>query len=261
MYGYIYESFNTFTNEFYIGQKKSDIFIESYLGSGKKQKESISKYGKDMFAVSLLQSANSQSELDLMEQYYIAKYKDEFGTLCINQAQGGRNCGNIYQYADDKTKSEFIQKMTNINRERCSSATFKEKCRENMHNRYADQLEREKQSTRLKETYELHPEFKEKRSNALKEYYSNNQISENIIFANQKKCYLDLNNNRLNFDSIHDMKKYLKEEYDFVLNDKTLYKLMNTDVEYKSFKKAEKFQKLNGMKISAQNRNSKLDKV
>ena len=41
MYGYIYKTINIITNQIYIGKKKSDKFLSTYYGSGKKYKESI----------------------------------------------------------------------------------------------------------------------------------------------------------------------------------------------------------------------------
>ena len=48
MYGYVYKTINTITNKIYIGQKKSQIFLEEkYLGSGVRLKSSIKHHGKD----------------------------------------------------------------------------------------------------------------------------------------------------------------------------------------------------------------------
>lgn len=59
MYGYIYETKNKKTGEYYVGQKKSSKFIKSYYGSGSKIRKSLKEYGKENFVVKIIEKANS----------------------------------------------------------------------------------------------------------------------------------------------------------------------------------------------------------
>lgn len=60
MYGYIYKTTNLVNNKIYIGQKHSDKFLGNrYLGSGKRLREAVDKYGKECFTVELLEEVDS----------------------------------------------------------------------------------------------------------------------------------------------------------------------------------------------------------
>ena len=54
MYGYIYKTTNLLNSKIYVGQKKSNIFLEEkYLGSGVRLNSAIKSYGKENFTVEL----------------------------------------------------------------------------------------------------------------------------------------------------------------------------------------------------------------
>lgn len=68
MYGYIYKTTNLINNKIYIGQKKSNEFLnEKYLGSGKILRQAIDKEGKQNFKVELLEECESAQELNERE--------------------------------------------------------------------------------------------------------------------------------------------------------------------------------------------------
>ena len=75
MYGYIYLTTNNINGMKYIGQKKSEKFLnEKYLGSGSYLLNAVRKYGKDNFSVIMLDTADSFDELNEKEIYYITLY-------------------------------------------------------------------------------------------------------------------------------------------------------------------------------------------
>lgn len=90
MYGYIYMTTNNINGRKYIGQKKSNTFLnEKYLGSGKILKQAIELYGKENFSVQLLCECESKEELDRMEIYYISKYNAKDSREFYNICKGG----------------------------------------------------------------------------------------------------------------------------------------------------------------------------
>lgn len=90
MYGYIYKTTNLLNGKFYIGQKKSDIFLEGrYLGSGVRLRSAIQHYGEDNFEVSLIDTAESKEELDEKEIFWIDKLDARNLDIGYNLSKGG----------------------------------------------------------------------------------------------------------------------------------------------------------------------------
>lgn len=90
MYGYIYKTTNLVNNKIYIGQKKSNKFLEeSYLGSGTRLHSAIQHYGKDKFRVELIEWCNTKEELDEKEIFWIAYYNSRNTEIGYNIAIGG----------------------------------------------------------------------------------------------------------------------------------------------------------------------------
>ena len=107
MYGYIYKTTNKLNNKIYIGQKKSEVFLEDkYLGSGKYLKRAINKYGKDNFKVELIDTANSRKDLSDLEIFYIKKFNATDSSIGYNIAKGGIGGGEVYVH--NNFKNEFI---------------------------------------------------------------------------------------------------------------------------------------------------------
>lgn len=75
-YGFVYETTNKVNGMKYIGKciysRKNNW--ETYLGSGVYLKRAIKKYGKSNFERIILAEADSEEELNELEEYYIKKY-------------------------------------------------------------------------------------------------------------------------------------------------------------------------------------------
>ena len=95
MFGYIYETTDLMNGSTYIGQHTATKFDPKYLGSGSRLADRIKKYGRSQLAVKLIAEAESQEELDKLERYYIAKYR-EAGKAEYNVANGGQGKANIF---------------------------------------------------------------------------------------------------------------------------------------------------------------------
>jgi len=73
MYGYIYLTTNLINNKKYVGKHKSEVFTESYKGSGTYLNNAIAKYGWDNFKVELIKECYSEEDLNNSEIEEIAK--------------------------------------------------------------------------------------------------------------------------------------------------------------------------------------------
>lgn len=92
MYGYIYITTNLINGKQYIGKKHSNVFVESYFGSGKILKQAIDKEGIENFVVEMIDTANSLEELNEKEKYWIKKYNAQQSDHFYNLRAGG-DCG------------------------------------------------------------------------------------------------------------------------------------------------------------------------
>ena len=75
----------------YIGQHKSEIFVEKYLGSGTNIRRAIKKYGKDNFSVKLLEWCETQEEADNKEKYWLKQYNLPNCNIGYNITKGGQS--------------------------------------------------------------------------------------------------------------------------------------------------------------------------
>ena len=81
---------NKLTGLIYIGQRHSGIFLgNKYLGSGKKLKLAIDKYGEDAFEVHLIEWVDTKELMDEREIYWIAKYNTTQRDIGYNLSTGG----------------------------------------------------------------------------------------------------------------------------------------------------------------------------
>lgn len=111
MFGYIYKTTNLVNNKIYIGQKRSSVFVESYLGSGKTLKKAIKKYGEDNFSVQLIEWCESKSCLDTQESYWIEQYSSTDKNIGYNIASGGQG-GDLGHEVRQKISDSLIGKNT-----------------------------------------------------------------------------------------------------------------------------------------------------
>lgn len=90
MFGYIYKTTNSVNNKIYVGQKKSDKFLnEKYIGSGKRLWDAVSCYGIDKFRVELLEECNSAEELNEAEIRWISVLRATDPEIGYNMSSGG----------------------------------------------------------------------------------------------------------------------------------------------------------------------------
>lgn len=99
MYGYVYKTTDLTNNKIYIGQHRAISFNPNYLGSGIAIKDAVAVKGKHNFKVEIIESYDTQSELDAGEIYYIYKLNSQDRDIGYNIADGGG--GAILRGADN----------------------------------------------------------------------------------------------------------------------------------------------------------------
>lgn len=109
MYGFVYETKNLINGMKYIGMHKSNVF-DDYLGSGKILTRAIKKYGKHNFSRSILAIAETESELAMLEIYYIRISNAVESKEYYNIHSGGFGGNTIAGYTEVE-KNEYKEKM------------------------------------------------------------------------------------------------------------------------------------------------------
>ena len=148
MIGYIYKTTNLINQKIYIGKHESPEYDHTYFGSGKILIRAINKYGIENFINEIIDTADTLQELNEKEKYYIKYYKENFNDQCYNIASGGDG-GNTLAYKTPEEMQMFIDKMTAINRERCSTDEFKNKIRNATIKRYSNEEVRSEHSKKI----------------------------------------------------------------------------------------------------------------
>lgn len=248
MIGYIYKTTNKINQKIYIGKHQSSEYDDKYFGSGKILRRAIEKYGLDNFTNEIIDMADTDEELNEKEKYYIKHYKDLYGKDCYNLASGGDG-GDVFKYQSPESKQRFVDKMTEINKQRCSTEDFKAKISMATSKRYQDINERELHSERIRDVWS-DKDLRQKQSKILKEYYSEHEHDCSFNFI---PCVFKLNDIIIRFDSVKDLREYLLEEYQYNPDRRTFNRLMESGkqgVPYKPYhKNNEKLQRLSGMLV------------
>lgn len=110
LYGYIYESTNLINGKKYIGQHKSKVFDEKYIGSGTYLHRAIEKYGKENFIVKIIEECESKENLNEREIYWIKFYNAAKSTKYYNIAEGGFGYGNTLTGLSKEDYELFCEK-------------------------------------------------------------------------------------------------------------------------------------------------------
>ena len=98
MCGYIYKTTCIPSGMIYVGQKKSNKFLnDRYLGSGLLLRRALTKYGHDSFTVELLEECSSKEELDSREVYWIAELRATDRQIGYNITAGGAGTKDAYK--------------------------------------------------------------------------------------------------------------------------------------------------------------------
>jgi hypothetical protein len=110
----IYKTTNNLNSRFYIGMHSTSNEDDGYLGSGKRIKAEIKKYGHDNFTREILFRELSRKELEDREAQVV---NEELlaDPLCLNLKNGGEGGGKFYSTQQLKNASIAGNKSPNRN--------------------------------------------------------------------------------------------------------------------------------------------------
>ena len=237
---YIYKWFIIETGfVFYIGKGKEDRY-KSLKKRNPYFLNIVKKYDCD---VEIIEYCESEEIAFQKEKQYIRDFKAK-GMATANFHEGGLG-GDVFKYADAETKAKFREKMTQINRARCQSESFKENARKNMTQKYKDPKEREKQAEHQRAIWT--PEKRQQQSQLIKEKAKHNNFHERASITRQKKCMFQFQDVQILFDSRKQALQYIKETYNIVFARKVEQEMLYHKTPYIAYHQANRH--LDGMML------------
>lgn len=138
-----------------------------------------------------------------------------------NIALGGDG-GDTLSSKSDEEREKFIETMTRINKERCNTDEFKKRISAAGIKRYSDEANRIEQSIKIKKAWS-DEKLKVEQSERLKKYYS---VHKKDITYMCKPCVFKLNNETKEFESVKDLKRFLKTVYSYTPRNPNLKKML-----------------------------------
>jgi len=88
-YHFIYKTTNVLSGKYYIGMHSTDNLDDGYMGSGKRLRYSINKYGKENHKVEILEFVDTRAELKAREAE-IVNLNEIAKEECMNLVVGGQ---------------------------------------------------------------------------------------------------------------------------------------------------------------------------
>ncbi len=236
---YVYAWFIKETNHiFYVGKGKEGR-LKDLKSRNRYFLNVCNKYECDSKIIKFFES---EEEAFSYEKEMISFYRS-LGQANTNIHEGGLG-GDVWKYSSQEDKDKYIEKMTFINRERCSSQEFKKNKSEYMSKKYQSEEERKLQSERVKKTW-ADEELRKRQSEIIKKSQTK-EVREKRANSLKKCVEISLGEMVEVFDSRKEMLSYLSQEFNFRPSNTTLAKLLSGET-YNPFRKAQK--PLKGLKI------------
>lgn len=110
MYGFIYITTNKINNKKYLGQKKFDSCSNTYLGSGRRFKLAVKKYGKENFERTIIQFCSSPDELNQAEYDWSKVLNVVESDDWYNEVYGGKKMYGYHFSEESKRKNSEAHK-------------------------------------------------------------------------------------------------------------------------------------------------------
>lgn len=121
---YIYKTTNLINNKFYIGKHCTTKIENDYLGSGKRLRYSIKKYGKENFKKEILEFCLNKNHLAEREKEIVNQDLLQ-NSLCMNLVIGGYGTGDYFKdknykeiYGDNYQKGRRTNKVITTKKQR-----------------------------------------------------------------------------------------------------------------------------------------------
>jgi len=177
---YIYKTTCNITNRYYIGMHSTSNLEDGYLGSGKRLRRSIRKYGKENHIKEILEFLSNREELVIRESEIINKVLLD-DILCMNLRLGGQ--GGFYNTESVKKgrriTDEILEKKYGKDFRKIISKNYQNSLSEDDRKENSEKIKK-----RLKEIGFNHSTFKGKKH---KEESKNNIGKKNSIKQKGKK--------------------------------------------------------------------------
>lgn len=109
--GFVYVTVNKVNGKMYIGQHVR--WNKNYLGSGINIARAIKKHGRESFERHIIYLAQTQHELDIMEEHFIVKFNAVKNNKWYNICDGAAGRGNSFAGKTEKEMKEISRKMSN----------------------------------------------------------------------------------------------------------------------------------------------------
>lgn len=105
---YVYKTTNLITGRYYIGKHSTYYFEDGYLGSGKRLRYEIDKYGRENFKKEILEFCDSKESVAELERRIVGEeqLKDP---LCINLKIGGEGGGPPGGFWNEEHRQKFLE--------------------------------------------------------------------------------------------------------------------------------------------------------
>jgi hypothetical protein len=109
-YHYIYKTTNLISGKYYIGMHSTHNLDDGYMGSGRRLRYSINKYGEENHKVEILEFVDSRAELIKREEE-IVNLNEIAKQECMNLRVGGTGGFSSEQQRENAKKSNAKQKI------------------------------------------------------------------------------------------------------------------------------------------------------
>lgn len=236
--GYIYITTNNVNGKQYIGKRTKPYFDEKYLGSGKLLRRAINKYGPENFHSEILEWCYSIEELNEAERKWIRYFSAQTDQNFYNISEGG-DWGDISKGMSPSERISWGQKISKAN-------TGKKRTEEQRHNISVSLSGKKKPMSK---------EAAMRRCGAgnhrYGKHWSNDErkmLSEHSV--TKKNVCVEMNGEKLLFQSIVECSRYLKEKYG--ISKYLVKKMLKENKPYKlngCCKEQDKVRKVEGMVI------------
>lgn len=112
-YHFIYKTTNLLSGRYYIGMHSTNDLADGYMGSGKRLKRSLNKYGKENHKVEILEFFDSREELKKREKE-IVSLNEIAKEECMNLVVGGQGGFTPEQQRLNAEKSNAKQSLLRV---------------------------------------------------------------------------------------------------------------------------------------------------
>lgn len=109
-YHFIYKTTNLLNGKYYIGMHSTNDLEDGYMGSGKRLRYSINKYGKENHKVEILEFVDNREELKKIEKE-IVNLNEIAKDNCMNLMVGGK--GGFISDEQQRERSIIANKILN----------------------------------------------------------------------------------------------------------------------------------------------------